>query len=151
MFANFLVWDYMSRFIPLDTWHATWHSIPDDKQQKLKKLLSILNLFFLNFSCLFILVFLSLSFFLSLFQLNLQNFPNNESNKSLSGSNLLQRHSINSLLEQQDLMWSKGLNSPTVDGKCYCCYAYLTLLLTMEKYWILLFFFFWSSDFKRNK
>lgn len=51
------------------------------------------------------------------FQLNLQNFPNNDSNKSLPGSNLLQRHSINALLEQQDLMWSKGLASTTLDGK----------------------------------
>jgi len=34
------------------------------------------------------------------------NFHNNEKNKSISGANLLQRHSINSLLEQQDLIWS---------------------------------------------
>lgn len=40
------------------------------------------------------------------------NFHNNEKNKPITGANLLQRHSINSLLEQQDLIWS-----PNIDGK----------------------------------
>lgn len=40
------------------------------------------------------------------------NFHNNEKNKPITGANLLQRHSINSLLEQQDLIWS-----PNIDGE----------------------------------
>lgn len=44
--------------------------------------------------------------------ISLQLNFHNEKNKPITGANLLQRHSINSLLEQQDLIWS-----PNIDGK----------------------------------
>lgn len=52
------------------------------------------------------------------------NFHNNEKNKPITGANLLQRHSINSLLEQQDLIWS-----PNIDGEYGRMFIVYTFIL----------------------
>lgn len=61
---------------------------------------------------------------LNIFHLSLQinsfkDCPSSGLGRNITGSDILQKHSINSLLEQNDLMNRNGLVTPGVDSKFF--------------------------------